>query len=260
MKVQPKLLLLKFLLNFVASGALFFLFCCCPLNAGKTPETPLEYLQQNFGGEFSNPREIKPDLAERRYQWENYEKYIKYYSSKLQKDIVVAQYLRKNGKNYSYDFNSNYMFVKYEKKFDFFGEMALKDFSDVQIIYDLDWMFTGYTEKNTPGEDEVKTSFVFRAKDHTSYMIINTTEEKYNELEYRLKSLTYRINEIEDYGHATYYFITTPQSRAAHNIDYSNITVDDLYKNDTVISSFIKIYKKSGNNCYFRQVEKTEEE
>lgn len=205
-----------------------------PFNEDE-PKTPREYLERNFPGEFTNARKITNP--------HNYDDstYIKYYSSALQKDIVVQkEYFYTNTKKFP-SFRSNYFYIKYESKINPLKEYVDKDFSQSFVIYDLDFVFSWDTEKEnhiSAAEFEKQNKNDFLRTD--KYVIINATEQETAELDERLHSLAWRIYDSyksDTYwynANSTYFFISTPQSRSSSansgNPDFSKTNFDNLFE------------------------------
>lgn len=219
------------------------------------PKTEREYLERNFPGDFTNPRTVINPY------YEDDSIYTKYYSSALQKDIVVIkEYFYTNTKRFP-SFRSNYFYRKYESKINPLKEYVDKDFSQSFVIYDLDFVFSWDTEKENhisaaEFEKQNKTDFLRTDK----YVIINATEQETAELDERIHSLAWRIYDSyksDTYwynANSTYYFISTPQSRNSSansgNPDFSKTNFDNLFETlKQADKTFAYKYKMKDDYC-----------
>lgn len=238
--------------------AFMTLFSSCPLFQDlweKDPETPLEYLTKNCKGEFSNPRKVlPPENKDRSFVLpRGNEEYTKFYSSELKRDIVVSDSLSVDSGKKWHTFYTNYLYYKYLDKIDCLSLTVAKDFSDIKLLYDMDWMLSMIYEDESFSLSSLKEDFRFDVSRHPVYILINATAQEASELDYRLKSLTFRLSLEKYVDRACFFLITTPQSRQEHSIDFDSLNVDDLYQNN-FISNFAVVYKKSERSCSYKKL------
>ena len=260
--MSKKVFGLSFIFQLAAICSLCVLLTSCPgfpFNEND-PKTEQEYLERNFPGDFTNPRTVINPY------YEDDSIYTKYYSSALQKDIVVQkEYFYTNTKRFP-SFRSNYFYRKYESKINPLKEYVDKDFSDTFVFYDLDFVFSSDSEKGNPVsaaefEKQNKTDFLRTDK----YVIINATKQEASELDERIHSLAWRIYDTYKSGEywynarSTYFFISTPQSRSSGtnsgNPDFSKINFDNLFQAlDQADKTFAYKYKMKDDYCSLSKI------
>lgn len=155
-----------------------------------------ECLEKTFGGTYTNERIIVPDelTPYDKNELEDYTFY-KYYSSNLQKDVVVADYLGTytDGQHYHH-FYTNYLFVKYGNIYEEqMKKMIDSDFSEVEIKCDFDWIFTSDLPVNMSGNQFLKIESR-SLLDMNIYYYITLSETELSDYEKRLKSVAYKLS------------------------------------------------------------------
>lgn len=230
---------------------------CPDLFKEDEPKSEYEYLIRNFPGNFTNKRSISdPDS---RYSSDAY--YTKFFSSELQKDIVVETEFYYSGTKKFPSYRSNYLFVKNESKLNLIDEYVEKDFSQTRIISNFDYISTWSTPKDNLSVDELIEQNDLQLWNADKYILIKLTQTEADELEERLHSLTWRLydncknNPCWWNTSKIYFFISTPQTKT----DLSTITKEDLFQSTDISTEkskqiFSYQYKQQAGYCYLKQM------
>ena len=208
-----------------------------------------KYLEANFSGTFTDGREIS--LNSSRYDNYSYDnRLFRFYSSALKQDVsVLAQPYYDNSRITGYYYTTNYLFLKYAKDITESAEkMIASDFSDVKVLYDFDWMFSNDSENYSKENFLIYNSYTIHKV--AKFILIHASEEELTDLENRIKSVIFTYRYENSVSSELRFFITSPASETENHIDFSSVSVDDLF-NKQFRSKFYKCYICNENHMNY---------
>lgn len=147
------------------------------------------FLESHFEDDFVKIGEIKvPEELKEKFCFQR--KFIKYHAKKINKDIVVSVYMDSDPFEDPY-YESNYLFVKYEDLLEEnLKKEIIKDFSNVKVDYDVQWVFSSMYETDSNVE-YLPDSYEIKYEECS--ISIEVTEEENSDFTERLKSTVYHL-------------------------------------------------------------------
>lgn len=201
---------------------------CVEINIGGR-QTPIKFLESNYAGSFTF-RGIKAPPAFLSDRYLGTEDIYCFFSTNLGKEIHVNT----SGSDY---FESNYLYVKYQKVFENYAfEEISPFFEDAQVLFSPDWYFTNENEFQTKAQEFLNGNITYK----TFYILVNATAEEMPSIEERIKASSFQLRNKDLQGKL--YFFVNDASLDSDRIDFTSVTEEKLYTDSDLISKFEKRY------------------